>query len=386
MIKAVAGGGGRGMRKVEKITDLESAYKLCSSEAEASFGNGDVYVERLVRHARHIEVQIIGDGSDIAHLWERECTIQSRHQKVVEIAPAPELSAKLREHLLKAAVTLAEAGNYRSLGTFEFLVDRDSDDPENAFVFIEANPRLQVEHTVTEQVTGLDLVKLQIRIAGGQSLSDLGFDKPSDLPRGYAMQLRINTETIGKNEDVKPSMGELTAFEIPFGPGVRVDTAGYVGFRSNPSFDSLLAKLIAYDPSPNYSDVVSRAYRALCEFRINGIETNIPLLQNLLRHPAFLKNDVDTGFFEAHLTDLMQKDDEHPTRYALSESRNDNIQAKEEVAAPPGFATVCAPMQGTVIAIKVDQGETVDVNEEVLVLEAMKMEHVIVSVTSGRLD
>ncbi len=386
MIKAVAGGGGRGMRKIEKASDLDTAYKLCSSEAAASFGNGDVYVERLVRRARHIEVQIIGDGNQVAHLWERECTIQRRHQKVVEIAPAPGLDPALRKQLLEAAVTLARAGNYQSLGTFEFLVDRDCEDPENAFVFIEANPRLQVEHTVTEQVTGLDLVKLQIRIAGGQSLSDLGLDKPSDLPRGYAMQLRINAETVGKNGEVKPSMGELTAFEIPFGPGVRVDTAGYVGYHSNPSFDSLLAKLIAYDPSPVYTDVIARAYRALCEFRIDGITTNIPLLQNLLQNPAFLENDVDTGFFELHLAELIQKDHAHPSRYARSEAGNDNMQAKEVSVASPGFATISAPMQGTVIAIKAGVGETIDANGEVLVLEAMKMEHIIVSGISGRLD
>lgn len=388
MIKAVAGGGGRGMRKVFDLSELEQAYNICRSEAKTAFGSEDVYVERLVEQARHIEVQIIGDGNQIAHLWERECTIQRRHQKVVEIAPAPQLDPVLREHLLKAAMRLADEGSYKSLGTFEFLVDKTITDPAKAFVFIEANPRLQVEHTVTEQVTGLDLVKMQLRIAGGDSLAELGLDKAIDLPRGYAMQLRISAETITENGDVKSSIGELVAFEIPFGPGIRVDTAGFVGYRSNPGFDSLLAKLIAYDASPDYADTVRRAYRALCEFRIDGIETNIPVLQNLLQLPAFLKNEVDTGFFEANLRELTRQEDQHPARYAPSLQRHavDQSVADEVTEIPAGFVAVRAPMQGLVVALHADVGETITASKEVLILEAMKMEHIVVSQISGRLD
>ena len=189
MVKAVAGGGGRGMRPVLAAGELEEAFTRCRSEATAAFGSGDLYVEQLVRPARHIEVQVIGDGLEVAHLWERDCSLQRQRQKLVEFAPAPNLEAGLRQRLLDAALTLARAANYRSLGTFEFLVDGAS----GAFYFIEANPRLQVEHTVTEAVTGLDLVELQLRLASGATLAELGLGGgAAPAPRGMAMQLRID--------------------------------------------------------------------------------------------------------------------------------------------------------------------------------------------------
>ena len=321
MIKALAGGGGRGMRAVQAVDDLEAAYARCQSEATAAFGNGDVYVEQLIPRARHIEVQVVGDGSGaVSYLGERECSIQRRNQKLVEIAPSPGLSSDLRDRLSSAAVRLAREVQYASLGTFEFLVEAEHGGDNATFAFIEANARLQVEHTVTEEVTGVDLVKTQLRLAAGSSLADLGLTQERiPEPRGFAMQVRINMETIASDGAPRPSGGTLAAFEVPSGPGLRTDTFGYVGYTTSPSFDSLLAKLIGFSPSSDFSDVVTRTYRALCEFRIEGVATNIPFLQSLLRHPAFVKNDVYTRFVEDHSAELVQAD--HHQRFFFHADR-----------------------------------------------------------------
>ena len=313
MVKAVAGGGGRGMRPVLKDSALEDAFDRCRSEAMSGFGNGDLYVERLLPHARHIEVQVLGDGLDVTHLWERDCSLQRRRQKIVEIAPAPGLDPELRENLIGAAIRLAAAARYRNLGTIEFLVDVDAGE----FFFIEANPRLQVEHTVTEEITGLDLVDLQLQLAGGSKLADLGLshgDVPQ--PRGTAVQLRINMETMTPDGETKPGGGTLSAFEPPSGRGVRVDTYGYVGYRTSPAYDSLLAKLIVHTASDRSADALTKAYRALCEFRISGVPTNIGFLQNLLTHDAVRAGVADTGFVEANVRELVAGDGVlHPAYY-----------------------------------------------------------------------
>lgn len=388
MIKALAGGGGRGMRAVTDPALLEAAYERCRSEAEMAFGCGDVYVERLIASARHVEVQVVGDGSGrVAHLWERECTIQRRNQKVVELAPAPGLDEALRDRLIEAACRLAEAASYRSLGTFEFLVDRQAAEGQPGFAFIEANPRLQVEHTVTEQVTGLDLVQLQFRIAGGADLAALGLDGPPPRPRGHAIQLRITAESMADDGSVKPAGGTLQAFDLPSGPGVRVDTAGYAGYRVSTSFDSLLAKLIAHAPSGSHADAVARAYRALCEFRIEGVGTNAGLLRNLLRHPAFLANDVDTRFLEENAAALLQGGAAHPVRHARATAEDGApAAAVAQRAVPEGMVALRAPLQGTVAAIQAGAGTLVAPGQTVLVLEAMKMEHVVAVEAGGRLD
>ena len=313
MIKAVAGGGGRGMRAVYHPDELNEAYRRCQSEARTAFGNPDVYVERLMPRARHLEVQIAGDGSgSVSHLWERECTIQRRNQKLVEVAPSPGLPERMRARLTAAAVQMAEAVRYDSLGTFEFLLDADARDDDAEFAFIEANPRLQVEHTVTEEVTGIDLVKLQLQLAGGSTLSELGV-RQADIPkpRGFAIQMRINMESMGAEGTAKPSGGTLTAFEAPSGPGVRVDSFAYAGYTTNPNFDSLLAKLIAHSPSADFAAAVTRAYRALSEFRIEGVATNIGFLQSLLRHPDFAANRLYTRFVEEHIAELGRRREFH---------------------------------------------------------------------------
>src|SRR5262245_18089196 len=292
MIKAVAGGGGRGVRPVHSEAELAKVFERCASEAAAAFGSGELYVERRRPRARHVEVQVAGDTTGaVVHFAERECSLQRRHQKLVEIAPAPWLSPALRDRVHAAAVDLARAAGYTGLGTVEFLVD--ADEPES-FYFIEANARLQVEHTVTEAVTGVDLVALQLDLAEGRSLAELGLAQDSvPAPRGHAIQLRVNTEKLRAKDGLAlPAAGTLTAFEPPSGPGVRTDTAGHVGYAANPRFDSLLAKVIVHSPSARFADLLPRAERALAEFRIEGIETNRGLLLALLWHPALARYEI----------------------------------------------------------------------------------------------
>ena len=255
MLKAVAGGGGRGMRPVTKAEDLEDAYPRCRSEAEMAFGSPEVYIEECVRRPRHVEVQILGDkGGNIIHLGTRECSLQRRRQKLIELAPAPDLEPDLVEQITGAAMKLAQSVNYSSLGTFEFLVSPKLPD---GFAFIEANARVQVEHTVTEEVTGIDLVEAQLEIAADKTLDGLGISSPIETS-GLAMQLRINAESLDADGQVRPASGEISVYEPPSGPQVRIDSCGHTGFRPNPNFDTLLAKLIVHsrDPSPlHYSAV-----------------------------------------------------------------------------------------------------------------------------------
>ena len=410
LIKATAGGGGRGMRFVADDADLADAYARCQSEATAAFGRGDVYVEEFFPRARHIEIQIIGDGAAVSHLWERECSLQRRHQKVVEIAPSPTLPDSTRQELIAAALKMAQEIGYQGAGTFEFLVDARAGE---RFAFIEGNARLQVEHTVTEEVLGIDLVRAQLRIAAGGTLEEIGLQQRSiPRPRGFAMQLRVNMETMQRDGTTKPSSGTLSAFEPPAGPGVRVDSFGYAGYRTSPSFDPLLAKVIAHSSSDNFTDVVQRAYRALCEFRIEGVATNIGFLQNLLCNPSVESNDVDTTFIERHASELAASDSGHPRLYAqpatspsaktaLAGARIDTSdplavlqhgkQARSSSnradvttgARTDGGAVLRAPMQGTIVSIDVGSGDLVRRGQQVMVMESMKMEHVIEASRGG---
>ena len=340
MVKAVAGGGGRGMRPVLAAGELEEAFTRCRSEATAAFGSGDLYVEQLVRHARHIEVQVIGDGTEVAHLWERDCSLQRQRQKLVEFAPAPNLEARVRQRLLDAALTLARAANYRSLGTFEFLVDGSS----GAFYFIEANPRLQVEHTVTEAVTGLDLVELQLRLAGGATLAELGLaGGAGPAPRGMAMQLRINVETMQPDGSAKPGGGVLSTFEPPSGPDIRVDGYGYAGYATNPAYDSLLAKLIVFARTGRIEDVTAKGYRALCEFNIAGAPTNIAFLQAVLLDKDVRAGTVSTGFVEANASALIAvAAAAHPRLYAAAK-QDSNVAPGPVPRSTPPTRSPCSP-------------------------------------------
>lgn len=406
MIKAVAGGGGRGMRPVHTADELDPAFGRCASEAEAAFGNGALYVERYLGQARHIEVQIIGDGrGGVTHLHERECTLQRRHQKLIELAPSPSLTPGLRQRIIDAALRMARAANYRSLGTFEFLLDADGE----TFAFMEANPRLQVEHTVTEAVTGIDLVRTQLAIAAGASLADLSLEGEPRPTRGFAVQVRINTEQMRADGSTLPKGGTLTAFDPPTGPGLRTDTYGYAGYTTSPNFDSLLAKVIAHAPDGDHADAMRRAARALAEFRIEGIPTNTALMQALLSHPEVLANRIHTRFVEEHAADLVASAETMPRLWFEIESpaastrrgagaqvdRSDPLavlsygKAATDMVdsvsadAPSGTTPVNAPMQGTVLTLSVAEGDAVAAGNELLILDAMKMEHLVTAPVSG---
>jgi acetyl/propionyl-CoA carboxylase alpha subunit/acetyl-CoA carboxylase carboxyltransferase component len=395
MVKAVAGGGGRGLRAVRDPGALAEAWARCGSEAQAAFGSPDVYVEELLAHARHVEVQIVADRSGgVAHLGERDCSLQRRHQKLVEIAPAPGLGEELRAQLTGAAVRMAREVRYEGVGTFEFLVDVERPD---AFAFIEANPRLQVEHTVTEEVTGIDLVATQLGLAAGRSLAELGVrqdDVPA--PRGFALQVRVNLETIAADGTLRPAAGTLTTFEVPTGPGIRIDTHGYAGYRPSPRYDSLLAKIVARVSTPDLPAILARVERALAELRVDGIATNAALLRSIVRHPALAGYRVTTSFVEERLGELLA--DAAPRDAAGAPGRaGARVDPRDPLAvlahgkttapasAPPGSAdvessdalVVRAPMQGTIVAVDVSPGDEVPAGAQLLVMEAMKMEHVI---------
>ena len=304
MLKALAGGGGRGMRPVTRLDDLAAAYERCQSEAAAAFGDGALYVETLLPDARHVEVQILGDGTGaVIHLWDRECSVQRQRQKLIEMAPAVGVPEPVRRALFDAAVKLGQAAGYKGLGTVEFLVAGDG----GRFAFIEANPRLQVEHTVTEAVTGLDLVALQLAVAGGVTLAELGLTQAEvPAPRGVAIQARVNLETMTADGQARPSGGVLTAYEPPAGPGVRVDGFGYAGYRTSVRYDSLLAKVIVQATTGGLPAAAAKAYRALCEFKITGAATNIPFLQAVLKDPAFAAARMHTRYVEDHIAALME--------------------------------------------------------------------------------
>src|SRR5216117_2490453 len=403
VVKAVAGGGGRGMRVVRRPEELDEAWARCRSEAQAAFGSGDLYVEALLPRARHVEVQVVGDGSGaVSHLGERDCTLQRRYQKLVEVAPAPGLTGELRARLAGAAVRRAAEVRFAGVGTFEFLLDADE---PSRLAFIEANPRLQVEHTVTEEVTGIDLVATQLALAAGRSLADLGLRQEEiAAPRGFALQVRVNMETLAPDGTIRPSAGALGAFEVPTGTGVRVDTHGYAGYQPSPSFDSLLAKVVARSASSEFPAVVAKAYRALCEFRVDGVATNLPFLRNLLRHPALGAYRMTTRFVDEHLAELLAAGDaaQRPAAAGLAGAKVDPrdplavlvhgktagaappaTAAAGEPAAPEGAVVVRAPMQGTVVAVDVSPGDAVPAGGQLLVMEAMKMEHVVTAPVGG---
>ncbi|HHH10798.1 MAG TPA: pyruvate carboxylase, partial [Sorangium sp.] len=298
IIKAAHGGGGRGMRVVRAAEQLAEAFERAQSEALASFGDGTVFIERFVERARHIEVQILADAEgDVIHLGERDCSVQRRHQKVVEIAPAQNLPEQLRDTLCQQAVTLARAVHYRSAGTVEFLVE-----PDGRHYFIEANPRIQVEHTVTEAVTQVDLVASQLLIAGGTTLRQLELKQHALKPRGVAIQCRVTTEDPAKG--FQPGTGKLEVFRSGAGMGIRLDGgAGYAGAVITPDYDSLLVKVTGH--AKTFALAAQKLHRALAEFRIRGVPTNIPFLQNVLRNPRFLSGNVDTGFID-HTPELFQ--------------------------------------------------------------------------------
>jgi acetyl-CoA carboxylase biotin carboxylase subunit len=287
LIKAAAGGGGRGMRVARNDISLQAGLKAAAQEAEKAFKDGSLYLEKYIEQPRHVEIQLIGDkNGQIVHLWERDCSLQRRHQKLVEESPAPNLPEQVRHDICQAAVRLIRQAGYQNAGTCEFLVDK-----QFHFYFIEVNARIQVEHPVTELVTGLDLVREQIRLAAGEPLS---FTQDQVTHRGAAIECRINAED--PNAGFRPCPGLITRWQVPGGPGVRVDTHVVQGYRVPPTYDSLLAKLLVYQPTRLLALASMR--RALAELRVDGVHTTINIHKEIFNHSAFIEGQVDTTFIE----------------------------------------------------------------------------------------
>ncbi len=401
MLKAIAGGGGRGMRPVQTKAELKDAFARATSEAKQAFGSGELYVEELLPCARHIEVQIIGDGTgNVSHLWDRECSLQRQRQKLIEIAPAFDLPDDMHAEILSAAVRIGTAVKYRGVGTVEFLVTDDR------FVFMEANARLQVEHTVTEEITGYDLVALQCQIADGKTLTDLRLNQ-SDIPAplGTALQARVNLETMNPDGTSRPGGGIINVYEPPAGPGIRVDGCGYSGYATSPHYDSLLAKLIVR--AVDMPSLIRKAKRALTEFRIEGARNNLDFLMSLLGHSNLDGSKIHTRYVEDNIADLLMHT-ETPMRYVSAELEFEragrtvdpddplavlNVPRPKPqaiaassgpvVQGPSGTTPVIAPIQGLILAIDVRAGESVQKGQPVAILEALKMEHAIPAPESG---
>lgn len=290
LIKAVAGGGGRGMRVASNDLALKSALQQARAEAEAAFGNGDVYLEKYIEHPRHVEVQVLADHhGNVVHLYERDCSVQRRHQKLIEESPSTSISAETRAAMCDAARNLIRAAKYTNAATVEFIVDKTG-----SFYFIEVNARIQVEHPVTEMVTGIDLIKWQIRVAAGEALP---WSQNDIVQRGAAIECRINAENPKRN--FQPSPGKIEQLIAPGGFGVRFDTHAHSGYTVPPYYDSMIGKLIVHQPTR--ADAIACMQRALAELRVDGIHTTIPIHQEILSHAAFVEGRIDTTFVERTL-------------------------------------------------------------------------------------
>ncbi|MGV9677059.1 carboxyl transferase domain-containing protein [Nocardia sp. NPDC003482] len=366
MVKAISGGGGRGVRVVRAAAELERAVADCAAEARAAFGDDALYVERFLPCARHVEVQVAGDASGaVTHLWDRDCSVQRRHQKLIEIAPSAVLPEPRRNALLDAGVAIAERARLRGVATVEFLAT-----PEGEFYFLEVNPRIQVEHTVTEEVLGIDLVDIQFRLAAGESLAAL--ELAGTRPRGVAVQVRINAETLLDDGTVAASGGALTEFDLAAGAGVRTEVSGYRGMTVNPRFDSLLAKVIVHGRD---LDAAARlAARVLAESRIGGVETTLGLQRAVLEHADFRAGVCDTTWFERNLPELRARAKEFidPTTETVPDLGDD--LAGEVVRSSTG---------GAVVEVLVGVGDVVARGQTLLLIEAMKMRHPVVATVPG---
>jgi len=306
MIKATSGGGGRGIRRCDTPEELRQQYPRVISEATKAFGSAEVFLEKCIVNPRHIEVQILGDSlGNVIHLFERDCSIQRRNQKLIEIAPSPQLTPEQRQYIGDLAVRAATAVGYESAGTVEFLLTG------NEIYFMEMNTRIQVEHTITEQITGVDIVREQLQVAAGNPLS---YRQEDIQYRGYALQFRINAED--PKNDFLPSFGRITHYYAPGGPGVRVDTAIYTGYEITPYFDSMCLKLVVW--ALNWDDVIARGKRALNDMRLHGIRSTTHYYQQILQHPDFERGVFDTSFVPSHPELLNYSEKHHPSEIALA--------------------------------------------------------------------
>jgi acetyl/propionyl-CoA carboxylase alpha subunit/acetyl-CoA carboxylase carboxyltransferase component len=376
MLKAVAGGGGRGMRRLQAEDELSDAFARARGEAQAAFGDGALFLEKLIERPRHIEVQVLADASGaVTHLWDRDCSVQLRHQKVVEIAPAAGLAAELRAGMLADARKLAGAAGYRNVGTVEFLYS-----PEAAqYWFIECNPRIQVEHTVTEEVTGVDLVEIQFRIAAGETLATLGLSEPPPT-RGFAVQARV----------VATGPGTMTGYSEPAGPGVRVDSCGYPGWAPPPQFDPLFAKVIARSSSSQtLASALERCGRALAEFHVVGLPTNLGPLQAIVADPSLAAGDARTSLLSER-PELAAARPAPSGALALIET---GTGATSRRTSPPdeppslpideGEAAIDSPLAGQVVEVLAGVGDTIAAGDVLIVISAMKMETSITATCAG---
>ncbi|TQN42130.1 acetyl-CoA carboxylase carboxyltransferase component [Blastococcus colisei] len=369
MLKPRFGGGGRGTRVVRRGDDVQAAIRSATADARAAFGNAALLAETFLHPARHIEVQVLGDSKGaVVVLGDRDCSLQRSRQKIFEIAPAPNLPDSVRTQLHDAARKLATEVSLRGLATVEFLVS--AGDPER-FVFLECNPRLQVEHTVTEETTGLDLVRLQLRVATGATLADLGLADGAPLPLGWAVQARVNAETITADGVVVPSAGTITSLALPGGPGVRVDTAARPGVEQSPRYDSLLAKVVVHERQGELGDALRHLDRALAEVDVRGIATNTAFLRAVLTDPDVLAGRATTTLVDDKVAELVAKAPQH----AEPEERSEQLTPDEDALR--------ASVPGTVVAVEATAGTTVKPGGAVVVLEAMKMEHVVALPAGG---
>jgi acetyl/propionyl-CoA carboxylase alpha subunit len=413
VIKAVAGGGGRGMRIVRHSTEIDAAFAACAQEAEQAFGDGRVFVERFLERARHVEVQVLADASGaVLHAGERDCTLQRRHQKLIEISPSPGLPAEIRTRMTSLAVDIASAGGLVGLATVEFLVDAavfEGASPTTPFYFLEVNPRVQVEHTVTEEVLDIDLVVLQLRLGAGESLAALGLDQARlAMPRRAALQARINAERLSPTGAPQPAAGVIRAFEMASGKGLRADAYGYAGYEVNPRYDSLLAKLIVSTGAFDGAALLAKARRALADCRIDGIDTNIALLDALLARPRLL-DQMTTGFVDAEtsvLASTLRHASSAPSRFAPGSVATggvsvhlalDKDEADQRRQADPDDCAdvqedgctrvrVVAPLTGVVTAIHARAGDPVAIDQPVVAIEAMKMVTLVAAPQAGQID
>lgn len=433
LLKARAGGGGKGMRKVEKPEDMASAFQMASSEAASSFKDPVLFLEKYIEEPHHVEVQILGDryGKVIA-LGERECSAQRRHQKIIEESPSPFITESTRKKLLAAAVKLGEKVGYENAGTLEFLVDKNQD-----FYFLEMNARLQVEHPVTEEVTRIDLVQAQIHIAAGKKLDEILGDFNPKKNSGHALECRIYAENPDQN--FMPSPGQLTYVRNPEGPGVRVDGAVFSGSTISVYYDPMIAKLITW--GQNREQAIVRMQRALREYQIVGVKTNLAFLQAILVQPDFRRGQYDTGMIEREKSVLCEKSVEYHPKVRTEMDDLDDLQIKQSLPEPPTFLipknpwrlsvgkegvhgkpheakvkdykpsrisnalrpqsssklstaqpkkvssgenAILAPMTARVVSLKVKVGDLVEKGAGVVVIEAMKMEHELQAPQAGK--
>ena len=388
MLKASGGGGGRGMRVVESDEQLKDVFDRCASEALSAFGNPNLFVEKYLPRPRHIEVQVVADSQgNTVHVYERDCSIQLRNQKVIEIAPAPNLPEEIRAHLLEDAVSLARAGNYRNAGTFEFLFVPET----NEYFFIECNPRIQVEHTVTEQSTGIDLVEAQFRIACGESLADLGLQDQESVPppNRFAVQARV----------VAQGSGVISAYREPSGPNVRVDACGFMGCAIDPSFDPLFAKVTcSARPGSDINSAVDHVRRSLDEFHVVGVATNVAQLKSILDHEDVRKGLARTTFLQEH-PELLSRPRTN-IHSGLGELFDRSANGSRILVNPPnsyvdqasgaGLSVkdneegVRTAMAGVVVDVSAKVGDVVSAGDPLLVVSAMKMESDVTAPMAGR--